>query len=240
MLSTTFKRNKARVDAAYKQVGTTLIALEPLKVYFPERFVERDLAKIEDVCYVLGFFAVVTEDNYYASSMVTAMMRMEPDRIGKAVIDDVPYIEFQFNKGSKFIASTDVVMNDNLPHRVYTELYSKARVPWYYDYDDIPAFFVNTRKYNGVRTADDPAIWEYIGAAMCRDPDDPTRYYRQRPTVRSDIKTKPPYYVALRNVSYGANNVVSKLSGSYFDDGVTSALTNPSDREERIETMLRQ
>jgi len=240
MLSSAYKRSKSRVDAAYKKVGTTLVCLEPLRIQIPERFAERDLAVIEDVSYILGCMAIITEDNYYASSMVTGMLRTEPDRIGRTVVDDVGYIELYYDKGSKIIASTDPVVNDNLPHRVYTELYGKGRIPWYYDYEDIPRLFENSGKYNGVTLGADLAIWEYVASSLCRDPEDPTRYYRQVPNAKASLNTKRPYFIALRNVSFGSTNMTAKLGGSYYDPGMTSALANPSDRAERFESMLRQ
>lgn len=239
MLSSAYKRSKSRVDAAYKKVGTSLVALEPLRIQIPERFTERGLATIEDVTYILGFMAIITQDNYYSSSTVTAMLRVEPDRIGRCVVNDVAYIELHFDKGSKLIASTDVVMVDNMIHRVYTEMYGKGRIPWYYEYEDVPKMFQDVGKYNGVTVGADLAIWEYVAASLCRDPDDPTKYFRQR----KDIKGHPeihPYIVPLRNVSYGATNLVARLGGSYFDQGMTGTLTNPADRNERLESMLRQ
>lgn len=237
MRSSEFKRSPTRVNAAYKKAGTTLVAMEPLRIYLPERFIERDLALIEDVSYILGFFAVVTEDNYYASSTVTAMLRTEPDRIGRQVIDDVGYVELSYSKGSKLIASTEPTVVDNLIHRIWTEFYGMAKIPWYYQYEDLPKFFRRTNKYNGATIGANRAVLEFAAATLCRDPDDPTRYYRQRKTKGSG--QKPPYYVSLKNVAEGATSVLPRLGGSYFDEGMTVSLSRPSERAERVETMLR-
>lgn len=240
MHSSAFKRSKTRLDKAYKQAGEALIALEPLRIHIPERFTERGLAVIEDVTYILGFMAILTEDDYYASSTITAMIRTEPDRIGRCVVDDVGYIELHYEKGSALIANTNLVIIDNLIHRIETEMYGKAKIPWYYDYEDLPRMFAETQKYNGVNPAPDQAAWEYLCAHICRDPDDTTRYYRQRVHAKGDYLKRPPVTVPLKNVSLGATNVTARLAGSYFDDGLTVSLTNPSERAERIETLLRQ
>ena len=240
MLSSAFKRSKQRVDSCLKRVGKTLIALEPVRVHIPARFTERDLAVIEDVSYILGFMAIITEDNYFASSTVTGMLRTEPDRIGKVVVDDVSYIELFYDKGSKVCASIDIVMVDNLIHPVYTEMLGKGNIPWYYGYDDIAKMFYETAKYNGVTLGADLAIWEYLAACLCRDPDNPKQYYRQRANIHESLKTIMPYIVSLRNVSFGATNFTSKLGGSFFDPGMTSLLAHPSERAERVESFLRQ
>lgn len=240
MLSSEFKHSKTRVDSALKKVGTQFIAQEPLRIHIPERFSERGLAEIGDVSYILGFMAIITEDNHYANTVVTAMMRTEPDRIGKVVVDDVGYIELFYDKGSAVVASTDVVINDNLPHRIYTEMLGKGRIPWYYTYEDIMKMFVDTKRYNGVTIGADFAIWEFISAALCRDPENTSQYFRQRPNAKADAKRMTPLYFPLRNVSVGATNVTAKLGGSYTNDGITASLVSPSDRPERIETLLRQ
>ncbi|MNJ68815.1 hypothetical protein D3C77_650980 [compost metagenome] len=54
-----------------------------------------------------------------------------------------------------------------------------------------------------------------------------------------DIRYTPPTIIPLRNVSYGATNTIAKLTGSRFDEGMTSAIVNPGDRVERTEMVLR-
>lgn len=80
---------------------------------------------------------------------------------------------------------------------------------------------------------------ELIAAAIARSDDDLRVYYRQVVQSYEEISLSPPRYIPLRNISYGATNTIAKISGSRFDEGMTSALTNPSDRVERTEAMLR-
>lgn len=239
MLSSQFIRDKARVDGAYKVVGKAAVALEPLRIHIPERFAERGLAVIGDVVYVLGCMAIITEDNRFASSRVTSMIRTEPDEVGKVVVDDVSYLELRYNKGSRVIASIEVEISDNLVHRIYTEFLGKGRLPWYYNYEIMPKIFSQTGKYNNLRLGADPVILEVMTANMCRDPNDPSRFYRQRPDAKLSYLKDPPAVIGLRNVSYSATNVAAKLGGSRFEEGLTAILVNPSERAERIETMLR-
>lgn len=240
MNSSSFTRSKARLDGALKKAGECLIAMEPLRIHVPARFAESGLIVIEDVTYVLGYAAIITEDNYYASATVSSMWRTEPDRVGQVVIDDLPYIELSYNKGSKVIASIHLVMVDNLIHRIWTEMYGKAKVPWYYNYEDIVTLFYNTGKYNGVTLGYDAAILEYVGAQLCRDPDNTVKYFRQRKDAKEMFVSKPPVLIGHRNVALSATNVSSRIAGSYSDSGLTVSLVNPSERAERIETMLRQ
>ena len=43
----------------------------------------------------------------------------------------------------------------------------------------------------------------------------------------------------MRSVIYAATNTLNKIAGSYMETGVVSALVSPSDREERIEILLK-
>lgn len=235
-----FRRDSVRANAAVKRVGSKIIALEPMRMYFPTRWTERDLATIENVVTVLGYVALVTEDNAYGVTKVPGYFRVEPDRISQDIVDDEPYTVFWFNKGSSVIASTEIVMIDNLVHPIYTEFLGKGRIPWYFNYMDRPRLFENIPYYNGVDKQGDPAIWSFMAASASRDPENPQRYYRQRTNPTQDMVTHPPVTVGLKLVSYHGSSLISKQGGSYFDAGTTSALANPSSRVERAELMLTQ
>jgi hypothetical protein len=240
MRKSDYIRSKERVDSCLKLVGEALVALEPLRVQIPERFADRGLALIEDVTNILGFMAIITEDNFYASCTQTNMVRTEPDRIGKVVVDNVRYIELHYDKGSKVIANVNLVMNDNLPHPIFTEHWGKAKIPWYYDQEDLAWMFMNTGRDNGVTIGADPAILEFGAGRLCRNPDDPTKFYREQLGSKELFKTKPPVIVGFKNVSYGANNFSTKTGGSFYSPGQTSALAHPAERNERVEWFLRQ
>lgn len=229
------KRDPARVYAALKQAGSRKVATEPVKMIFPTRWLERELAVIENIITVLGYVAIVTEDGSYAVSNVSGFLRTEPDRITKTVIDNESYTVFWFNKGSNVIASTDIVMIDSLVHTIYTELLGRGRTPFYYDYGDMPRLFDNIPYYNGVDGKGDPVIWSYMAATATRDPDDLQKPYRQR-----NDRNKPPVLVGLKRVSFHGNSLLAKQGGSYYDSGTTSALANPSSKVDSIENILTQ
>jgi len=229
------KRDPARVYAALKQAGSRKVATEPVKMIFPTRWLERELAVIENVITVLGYVALATDDGSYAVTNVSGFLRTEPDRITKVTVGDESYTVFWFNKGSNVIASTDIVMIDNLVHPIYSELLGRGRTPFYYDYDDMPRLFENIPYYNGVDSKGDPVIWSYMASTATRDPDDLQRPYRQR-----NDRNKPPVLVGLKRVSFHGNSLLAKQGGSYYDSGTTSALANPSSKVDAIENILTQ
>lgn len=239
MNRTDFKYNPTLINSKKKRVGTEEIVLEPLSIIFPERYMDGPLVSMGESNYLVGFFAVIDDDLNYAKSNITAMISTEPDRITKIVIDGTNFIRLHFDKGSRLIANTYLIMDDNLVHTIYSELLALGRIPFYYQYGNVSKFFLNTRKYNGYTLGSNPVIWEYVESAMSRDPDQPDRLYRLRKNVKKDLGKVSPDIVGLNNVSRGASNVISRQGGSKFKEGLTATLVDPSDRAERMETMLR-
>lgn len=238
--SSKFIRDAARVHKALQRTDEgSFVALKPLKVYIPSRFPQRDLATFEEEITFTGICAVVLDDLYYMASSICAPIRSEPTLVSTAVIDDVEYIEMHYEAGDRVICSEDLVMIDNLLYRIYDEIIAKGRVPWYVDYRELGAIFQTSLKHAGVRVGKTPTVMEIIAAAICRDGSDLKRYYRQVVETYEDITQSPPTIIPLRNVSYGATNTIAKITGSRFDEGMTSAIVNPGERVERTEKILR-
>ena len=85
-----------------------------------------------------------------------------------------------------------------------------------------------------------PEVMELIASMVSRNQKNRLEYYRHTIQNRDELKTNPPLFVALRSVSDSATNTTNKLGGSYFEEGLTSALVNPTERVERIEDLLRR
>lgn len=234
-----FKKNLSVINSKIKTVGDAQVALKPLKIIFPERYKDRELAMIGEETYIVGFFCICDESNNFAVSMIPAMIRTEPDRINRLTVDDQPFTVLEYDVGSKIISNSNVLMNDNLVYKIYNELLELARIPFYYDYEDVPKFFRETPKYNGFPLGSDPVMLEYLTAFMYRNPDDLSQSFRLLDNARKRLSTTEPILVGLNDVSVGSSNFITKVTKSYTTDGITSGLNNPAVRAERIETMLR-
>ena len=55
---------------------------------------------------------------------------------------------------------------------------------------------------------------------------------------KEEVKSRNYVWTALNSVRDSATNTTTKLGGNYYSEGVISALINPSDRVERIESIL--
>lgn len=239
MDSSQYKKNPDIVSKSVKFSGDRTIAVKPVYLLFPERYVQVDLAIMSDSTYIVGFFAIVDEQNNYGVSMIPAMIRTSPDRVNKVVIDDTTYMRLEYDPGSAVIEQMNVVKSDNLVHSIYQELMELAKIPFYYSYTDVPKFFLETTKYNGFKLGYDPVALEYLAGFMFRDPEQIGQSFRHRANAKKDINVIEPVVIGLSDVTIGSNNFITKVTKSYSTDGITSALNNPARRAERIETMLR-
>ena len=234
-------RSPEKVRAALKeQPDNSVVTSKPLKIYVPKRFMEKQLAQVAAEIYIVGIFAMVVDDTYYGVSTVNAMMRIKPTSIATGKFVHESYLEFQFDPGSVVIANTLLIKNDVLVYKIFDEIVAKGHTPWYVGYEDLAKLFASAEKHAGVKLKNSHAILEMFAAAVARDSVERSNYFRHVVKDQFDYVNKPPTIIPLRSVSYGTTNTTAKLLGSYWDDGLTSALVNPSTKTERIEELLRR
>lgn len=237
---TQLKRVPSVAPSDLKLVGNErYITQKGCQLLIPARYREAGLTKIGAETYTLGMLAYVV-GNQYSVMRIPAMFRTEPSQINTVTIDEKSYLEFMYEPGDTVIANKDIVQDDALLYEVYDEYFAKGHVPWFFNYYDVGRIFSEAPYYTGVRLGANHAVLEMLAATICRAPDKPTQFYRQFVERRDDVVTKPPFVIKLSSVTYGATNTTAKLIGAYFDEGMTSALVNPSDKVEPIEDLLRR
>ena len=210
------------------------------KIYIPKRFAEKQLASIATETYIVGIFAMVVGDKFYSVSTINAMMRINPSSIRTTKFEDEGYLEFTFEPGSVVFADTQLIRTDTLVYKIFDMIISKGHVPWFMDYEDLAKLHASSGRFAGVNLGGSHAILAMFAAAIARDPVDRSKYYRHTVQSQQDAIDRPPAIIPLRSISHGATNTTSKLLGSNFDQGLTSALLNPSGTTERIEELLRR
>lgn len=233
-------RDASRVIETLEELpDNRLVTKKGCKIYVPARFAEHDLAVLGVKNYIVGIYAIVVDDTYYGVSTVNAMINIDPTDTNKIKIDGEDYIEFVFSPGSTVIKSLDLVKIDVLTYKIYDEIFSKGRVPLYLDYNDLGGIFDTAKYHANANLGTTGEVTQLIASMISRDPQDKTKYYRTMINDLSDVRNNPPAFIPLRSVAYAATNTTTRLGGSYFDKGVVSALVNPSDRVERIESLLK-
>lgn len=233
----TLKRDADFIKKNLKQVGDTLITTVDCKIYIPMNFAERKLAIISNEIRIVGIYAITMGDVYGVSS-ACAMLQITPSSTSIVKIADDEYYEFSFDKGAVITPNCNLVKEDTLVYNIYDNIIAKGHVPWYLSYVDIGKIFATSDYHGGMSLGPTNTTIEILAASIARDSKDRTLYYRH--TIDSlegvDTSVKIPF----RNVIYGATNTTARLTGAYFDDGLTSTLVNPSESVEGIETLLRR
>lgn len=216
-----------------------LITLKDCAIYLPVRFSEHGMASVGVETYIVGIYLIVMEGKYSAVSLVNTILRIEPSKVNRVMVNGDEYYEFLFNAGSTVIPNINLVQNNRMPYKIYDEIFAKGRVPFYLGYEELARIFDTSKKHGGVNIGGEHEITELLVSMICRNPQDRTQYYRQAIEGLDDLNRKKPAFVPLKSVAYSATNTTNKLAGSYMQDGIVSALVSPSERVERIESLLR-
>lgn len=234
------RRDNAKIMAAVVETPDgRLIAKHALTIYIPRRFEGARLANIGEIISIAAIFAIVLEDGTYGSIKHLGMMKITPTSTTIIDIDGSDYFGFYFESGAVITESIELLKDDKLPYKTFDEILARGNVPWYLNDDDLSKLFINSKNQAGLTLTGTNAPFEVIVAAMTRGKKDIKKYHRELLREKGDEVKHPYQFIALGNVMYGTTNTVSKLMGSHFDDALTSALVNPAERVEGIETLLR-
>lgn len=232
-----------RASAVHAALTTTkageLLALKDVRIYIPSRFAEHQLAVISNEIRIVGIFAIVVGNDYGVSN-ANAIMQITPTSTTTVDIEGDEYYEFFFQKGSVICPNVNLVQDNTFVYRIYDEIVAKGHIPWFLSYEDLAKLFTSSVYHGNMRLAPNNIPLEMITASISRNAKDRTKYYRHSiKSLDEQLKT-PPAFIALRNVMLGATNTTARLMGAYFDDGLLSALVNPSESTEAMETLMRR
>lgn len=239
----TIVRKASVIHEALEEVvsgeNTMLVAKKQCKIYIPKRFHERELASIGQEIYIPAIYCITIDDKYFGVSSACARMKITPDVINIVDVFGEPNYEFTFEKGSIVTPNVMLVKKDTYVYQIYAELISRANVPWFFNIVDM-ARVMETCSYHGnINLSPSNIAFEIIVSTMARNAKDRKQYYRHIVESIYDLKNPNPVYLTSKDVIYGTTNLTAKLMGAYLDDGIVSALVNPSEKVEPIETALR-
>lgn len=217
-----------------------VVAVREVKIYSPYNYLDNKLVTIGQETWILGIFGITTEDKYLGVSLLNTMVPISPSITNRVKIDGDEYFEFIFNPGDSVFPATTLVKSDSLIYKIYDTFLAKGQIPWYIGYSELGRLFESAKEFAGANVGSQRETLELIASILARDPKDRTKYYRQTVKTEADVNAIVPAFVGLKSIQYSSTNAISKLGGSYFQVGVTSALISPSMRTERIETILRR
>lgn len=218
--------------------GKPVVAKRKVTIQFPARFREIDLAKIGTQTYVFGLFAIILESGEYAVCNINSYIELGPWSFEKELIDGEEYFNLVFEEGGVVFKTLDLVCRPSLVYKAIDEFVFKGKVPWYVGYEDMGKLFDTAKEFAKTRADIIPSVTEFLAAYCARDKSDRSKFIRETAQSYPDFD-KNLSWVPMRSVYWSAPGTVNKLSGAYFQDGIVSAIVNPSERVEKIESILR-
>jgi hypothetical protein len=234
------QRDATRIKSSLTELPNgSVFTSKGCKIYAPVWYAEKGLASIDADKYLLGIFAIVVDDAFYAVQIVTAMVQLTPSVINKVKIDGEEYFEFVFPAESTVYKNLDLVKVDTITYLIFDNFFQRGRIPWYISETDLECIFDTAEKHAGTSVGKQREVTQLITSVISRNPNDPTQSYRATIAGTNQENEILPMFVPLMSIRYSASNTMTKLGGSYFGKGIVSAMVSPSQRPERIETILR-
>lgn len=232
-------RDAKKITENLKVLADKVVTINGCKIIFPVRYVQAKLAQLDyHVTYYGCFCMLDMEEKYYSVHNGLVRMTSIPDDISTIEINGEPYYRLTFEAGSTVFEQTTVLKDSDLVSDVYTEFVNKGSVPFFMDYDDVLRLFDTDKEYGGVSLSTTYEAIEIPLSIIARNPNDLTQYYREI-LNEVDPKVVKPVYVAANSVTYSASSTVTKLTGSYFTEGLVSAINNPTKQTDALDYVLR-
>ena len=229
----TLKHVTKRIDSILVKKGSVLSTKEKITILYPSRYVNRKLVEIGSIVKILSVFAIVSTDNKYSVVSAPILINMTPNNLSEVMIDGVVYNTMEFEAGSVVIPDTNSVKNTNFIYDMFDEFYIKGKVPWFMEYESLSRLLVESKKYTGSSVGDNPLGYEIITAIISKNSKNKKIQYRH-----TDMKFKP-VYTGLNSVYYSYDSTGAKLIGSYFKEGVSSAIVNKENKSTVVTDVLR-
>lgn len=235
-----YTRNASAINAQlFETESGQIISKVPCKIQIPARFADIGLGQVGVNTFVYGCFAIINENNEYAVCNVNTLIEINPFKTLKVKINEVDYYEFTFEAGQVVIKTSTTVKRDTLMYNVIDELIFQGKIPWYLNYEDVGKLFDTAKEFANSNIGENLETIEFLTSIVTRTIDDRTMYLRLAANSYSDTTINKITFVPLKSMFYSVNSTLNKLSGSYFSDGLTSALVKTTDEVGKLESILR-
>lgn len=214
-----------------------IITTEKCVIQIPARFSTIGLGQIGLETNIYGCFALILDTGEYSVFNINAFIELNPARTIIVDINGIDYHQFEFDPYQILIKTTTIVKRDSVIYRVFDEFIFKGKIPWYLTYDDVGKLFDTAKQFANSDVSKNQDVIEFLVSMISRSSGNRSVYIRN--ILKSYKDTQNISYVPLSSVFFNVNNTLNKLAGSYFNNGVVSALVKPSDQMSEIEKILR-
>lgn len=231
------KRDAKYISSLLKVTDEKTIAEKDLSLIFPSIYIDKNLAKIGPLCEVLSVLILLDrESGKYSVCLNPAKQNYSPYAIKEITCGNVLYQEMLFKKGDVITPNNYIVLNQQHLFDVFETFYLLGKIPWFMSYEDLADLLVSSKKYCGSSIGDNPVILQVITAIMTRVYGDDDKYFKSEVGLVNGIK---PLFKGIKDPYFSFSSSISKVVGSYLEDGFIGAIVKPSTRSNRISDLLK-
>lgn len=231
------KKDLGVVNAALKVMpDNSVVALKKLKIVLPKRFEQSNLADVSDTVYSILMLGIIVGDSYgFLGGLCRVVLK--PGEIYEETFGTDRYYVLEFEPGDVVIESLVVPMDSNIGYYYYLEFTKYARVPWYFNYEDLLSVYDEAKFYTGKGMGTSNQAIRVLYALTCRDAVNLDIPFRYSPSLK-DPKAKPKV-IGINNPGQLLNSTFSRLSSGYMADNIVSGILNPDTKVTELEEVIR-
>ncbi len=199
-------------------------------IEFPKWMQDKKLADLKETSYVYGIFTIIIGEKYSVSTIPTLcstipVMTQEVEKQGET------YVQLVYGKDDCLFDNVKVVKEELLSYNFFEAFFMYAKIPWYIEYVDLLRIMDNLPKYAKSRVGENHLSNELLVGFITRLKKDKTQFYRQGSGEYEYVDLMSPYY--------SMTSTTAKISGGYFQQGLTSAIVQKEKSPTKLETLVR-
>lgn len=226
----------ARLTLSVNPKTDEVIAEADCRIIVPTKYFKKELGIFGDRTEILAVYVLMLPDGTYGISKQPCKVRLGDTSYSIEKLDEEDVYVFYYSKGDVVLETTDIVKDKLLPYYIYEYFINRGYVPPFIEYTDMLLLFEEVERTTGKKVGSNKQIIKIIISLIARDPEDPSRFYRQALNEGKKVK---PKWIALNSVLYGPRTVTAKLAGAYFSPALKAALVTDNNKPEILENIYR-
>lgn len=229
------KRNKEYIQKNLYEKNNKIYTKVKTIVEIPKIFEDKNMLVIDKKVSYYGVCAIIMDD-YYSVSCIPTLITCNPLTITEVEKEDSSYIQLIFAEDSEFIDNKSIIRHKLLSYNLFDLFFSQGKLPWYVEYEDVLKILDNLPLYAESNLGDNFISNEILTSFITRLKENPAVFLRQ-----TNITDREKYtYVDLEDPYYSMNSTVNKIGGSYFNEGLVSALVEKEKSPTKLENLVRR
>lgn len=238
---TKLKRDPKKISSYLKTDNKSIITKEELYIIFPELYLDKEINVLGDISLIVGIFAILDPtNNLYSVSTIPTRVEVTPSEISYTIINGDSYVLLKIDKNDIFINNLNLVKDKSLAYLLFDTFFVQGKIPFYVTYLDLPNIFNNLYHYTGSKAGQNRLIYELLTAIITKYRDNPDIGYRNILDSLKDLDTKPVIFKGLKDIHYTVTSSLSKITGSYYKQGILSAINKPDSNVSNLENIVRE